>query len=876
MIRNIKILATLFFVGTVCLQAQTFEEVAKDIGLGEQVSYDDRSMSGGVVVFDYNNDGYEDIFSVGGLLNNSGLFKNNGDGTFVNVYSSSGIDIPQTQHVVGCAAADLDNDGNIDLIVTTSEQYDNYLFKNIGGKFRDVTLNSGLEVKVWSTAVSFIDFDKDGDLDIYLSNYVGSDGWCDANYFYENLGDFKFKEISKELGVDDSGCSLASTFSDYDNDGDFDLLVANDFGLTVEKNKIFENLYPEKKFVDVSDATGFNDRIFGMGIEGGDFDEDGDMDYYTTNIGENKFYVNDGNKKLVEQAVTYGLDDKYKKDTDSLSTSWGIHWFDYDNDSDLDLFVSNGNIIILDSVIAFAVPNLLYQNDGNGNFTEVGEQEGIADTKQGRGIALNDFDNDGDMDIVQVVINSTHDSEADTDDDRLNFFKNNASENGNNWIQFHLVGNTDNKDAVGSKVFLYFDGRKQVREIPSGGSSYMSQRTRIIHFGLGKYNGEGSSGLKSDKLMSGVIDRVEIVFPNGDVVSKSGLEINKRHTINQTYRNSISVELCYNEKYKNKFRVTSDTTFIESYKAVDGVDSLVTVNVNVFPENIKTENITVCYGMEINNETWKNDGSYEDVLRSYRGCDSTVVYNITVEPVVEHNKDTTVCYGGELNGVRITKARSIFVDVENKDGCDSTIIYNVSVNEGPNYSEVFEVCRNSDFNGVNIISDTTFFNSFKTDAGCDSIYEEQIVMLPYGVQDSVVEIYSNEPYEGIYYESDTTLFKNLGVIAQNGCDSVMAVHINVTKSGVEYDEYNAFNSKLYPNPVDDEIEVSFSQQKPQNITIELYGSDGKFLGTLYEGYSVKGDNYKTFNIEQYNMPTGMYLIKIVDEYKYRTMKFIKK
>jgi hypothetical protein len=397
----------------------------------------------------------------------------------------------------------------------------------------------------------------------------------------------------------------------------------------------------------------------------------------------------------------------------------------------------------------------------------------------------------------------------------------------------------------------------------------MSQRTRIIHYGLG-----ASSGLKGESLASS-IDRVEVVFPNGEKVIKSGLAINERHTITQTYRTTENVELCYGAMYKNKFEAIRDTTVIEKYTASDGVDSLVTVYLDVLEEIITTENMNLCYGKEFKDKTWKENGDLEELFRSYKGCDSTVVYNISVEPPVQTDVDTTVCYGGLFNNVRITKDRSIFVDLENEDGCDTLVRYNVSVNEGPNYSEFFEVCRNSVYNGVTIESDTTFFSSFKTETGCDSIYEEKIVMLSFGVQDSVVEIYSNEPYDGNYYDSDTTLFKDLGIISQNGCDSVMAIHINVTTSGVEYDEYNAFNSKLYPNPVEDEIEITFSQQKPQNITIELYGSDGKLLGTLYEGYSVSGNNTKLFSIEQFGISAGMYLIKITDENKYRTMKFIK-
>jgi hypothetical protein len=120
------------------------------------------------------------------------------------------------------------------------------------------------------------------------------------------------------------------------------------------------------------------------------------------------------------------------------------------------------------------------------------------------------------------------------------------------------------------------------------------------------------------------------------------------------------------------------------------------------------------------------------------------------------------------------------------------------------------------------------------------------------------------------------LFKNLGIVAQNGCDSVLAIHINVTISGVEYDEFNAFKSNIYPNPVEDEIEISFLQQNPQRVTIELYSSSGQLVTTLYQGYSNEGENVKSFNLEKYGISAGVYLIKIIDENKYRTMKFIKK
>lgn len=839
--------------------SQTYEEVAKQIGVGEHYALDTREMSGGLVVFDFNNDGYEDIFIAGGMLKHSALFQNMKDGTFQNVFGSSGIVIPIHDQTVGAAAADLDNDGDKDLIVTTFERADPYLFENKNGKFYDITKPAGLEAKIWNTAVSFIDYDLDGDLDIYMSSYVGSNGGCSRNLFYENLGNMKFKEIAEELGVADKGCSLASTFSDYDNDGDFDLLVANDFGLTVQSNRIYENLYPEKKFKDVSEASGFNALIFGMGIEGGDFDEDGDMDYYTTNIGANKFYVNNGNKTMTESGVKYGMDNKRKKGTDSIATSWGIQWFDYNHDSYLDLFVSNGNVVLTDSVMAFADPNLLFRNNGDKTFTEVGEQEGIADTKKGRGIGLIDFDNDGDMDIVQSVVTGQYGAKSETDDDRVNFFKSNASENGNHWIQFHLRGTTDNRDAIGSKIEIFFEGRMLIVETPSGGSSYMSQRTGIIHFGLGKTT---------------KIDRVEVTFPNGEKVIKTDLKADQRYNITQIFRTTTNIDMCYGEKYKSRFTAYKDTVIVENYKSIEDVDSIVTVNINVYNEIKVNKYKELCYGGEFKGSSWKVGGTTNEVLRSYLGCDSTIVYNVSVLPAQETIIDTAVCYGGLFDKSRITRDRTIKKEIANPNGCDSVLVYNITVNEGPKFSDSFEVCQGRIYKNMVILVDTTLFNSFKTTSGCDSIYEEKVVMLPAGISNSVVNIYSDEMYEGKYYSSDTTLYKDLGIKSANGCDSVLAILINVTKSTVDYDNDNSFGLKIYPNPAESYLEITYTQPTATMVTMELYSVVGQKMASIFNGISSVGDNKLTWKFDNHNIPPGVYMLRMAGKEKFITEKVI--
>ena len=855
-----KILIIIFLASFTFSNSQTFKEVAKEIGVGEHYSKDFREMSGGVVIFDFNNDGWEDIFTVGGLGNPSALFQNMKDGTFNNVTSSKGLSIDLLIHTVGAAAADLDNDGDADLIVTTNERADSFIFENRNGVFKDIAKEAGIVGKIWNTAVSFVDFDLDGDLDIYFSSYVGASGRCDRNFFYENLGDMKFREIGEELGVDDYGCSLASTFSDYDNDGDFDLLVANDFGLTIESNKIFENQYPERKFLDVSELTGFNDKIFGMGIEGGDFDEDGDMDYYTTNIGPNKFYVNDGNKGLVEKGVEYGIDNKHKKGTDSLATSWGISWFDYDNDSDFDLFVSNGNVILTDSLMTYSDPNLLYQNDGNGNFTEVGEAEGIADIKKGRGIGLIDFDNDGDMDIIQSVVTTEEGSESETDDDRVNFFRNNSSENGNNWIQFKLRGNSDNKDAIGSKIEVFFEGRRLIAETVSGGSSYMSQHSSIKHFGLG--------------VTATQVDKVIVTFPNGDKVIRNNLPSNQRYEIIQAFRTTSNIEMCYGDRFNNKFEVFQDTTVIETLTSTDGIDSIVTYVIDVFDEIKVNSNLQLCYGAEFAGFTWNTAGEIDETYRSYKGCDSTVTYNITVNPPEERYIDTTICYGGLLEKIRITRDRRVEIPITDPNGCDSLLVYNVTVNDGPKFSTTVEVCRGLPYRGTVIENDTVFFDSFKTSTGCDSIYEQKIVMLNYGQKDSIINIFSDEIFEGKFYTKDTTLYRNLGLKAENGCDSVLALNLSVTLSSVGYDNNNLFNIKLFPNPAESFIEISYNQQSAQDVTIELYNTIGQKIATIYNGYSKEGINKHIWKFSNKNLLKGMYMLRITDKDKYRTEKLI--
>lgn len=271
-------------------------------------------MGGGVVFFDYDNDGDEDMYVISGF-NKDEFYCNNGNGVFIKIQVDIGLNIILNYNMMGVIIGDIDNDGDCDIFIVIWECFEgfeqldvcSFLFLNNGdGIFIEIGEQAGIMYEVFVMGVVFLDYNKDGFLDVYVLNYIQEvifiydefgvvNGFvyeCYFNFFYLNNGDFIFIEIGVELGVDDFGCIIVVIVFDYDLDNDLDFYLANDFGLFIVFNGLFENNYLEDSFFDVSELIGIGIEVFGMGIVVGDYDYDQDLDYYIINIGCNILFEN--------------------------------------------------------------------------------------------------------------------------------------------------------------------------------------------------------------------------------------------------------------------------------------------------------------------------------------------------------------------------------------------------------------------------------------------------------------------------------------------------------------------------------------------------------------------------------------------------------
>lgn len=469
--------------------------------------------SGGAIG-DYNKDGFLDIF-----VNNprvgaeNALLKNNGDMTFTDVLSEAGLGGINRKKQVATMGIFFDYDGDSwqDLLVVRFGSA--LLFRNNqDGTFTDVSKKAGVDDRVNAlTAIAF-DFDKDGDLDIYLGSYfrdlnmfklkrketnILHDSWevsrnGGSNIFYVNNGDGTFTNKTKELGVTDTGWTMALAHGDLDNDGWQDIYVANDYGTDI----VFRNT-GKGKFEDVTEKTIGFDTKKGMNAEAGDFDNDGDLDIFVTNVTEeflyecNMLWQNSGEGTFVDVSQELGVCD--------TGWGWGGKFFDYNNDGWQDLYVANGFFtgdkggdyldVLLPAIwdsgedpsnpkvwpplngmgLAASEANVLFTNKGGKFIRET--SSGLELKKDSRAILTADFDNDGRVDIF--VTNNA---------DLTTLYKNQAK--GGHWLQIELHGKSPNTDAVGARVYAKTGERVQMREVNIGNGFAGGSMTRQ-HFGFG-------------------------------------------------------------------------------------------------------------------------------------------------------------------------------------------------------------------------------------------------------------------------------------------------------------------------------------------------------------------------------------------------------
>ncbi|MFM9984411.1 MAG: FG-GAP repeat domain-containing protein, partial [Flavobacteriales bacterium] len=364
-------IALLFLSGTVIAQEPLFTEISDLAGAGNGPN------NNGIVVGDYDNDGFDDLFVPANSAPNR-IFKNMGDGTFQDVTESTGI---ETGGFTKTGAwGDIDNDGDLDLFIgnfyTTSFPFHSYLYLNNGdGTFTDISESSNVDTFNKTRSAHMVDLNLDGYLDIYVCNL------SEQNIHWTNNGDNTFTNTIFSSGLLDNLISMGAIFFDYDNDGDQDAYLTHD---AYQPNIMYEN-NGAGVFTDVSAETGLNLGSQGMGVDHGDINNDGHLDIYVTNLGANYLFLNDGNSHFTEIAASAGVADP--------GMGWGCFFLDYDNDGWEDIYVVN------DSQFS-PVTNKLFHNNADTTFTIVSENTPLSSFHNGKGGIWADINNDGYPEII--------------------------------------------------------------------------------------------------------------------------------------------------------------------------------------------------------------------------------------------------------------------------------------------------------------------------------------------------------------------------------------------------------------------------------------------------------------------------------------------
>lgn len=533
----------------------SFVDVAERVGLSdpiiygglEQKKYIIETNGSGVAFLDYDNDGWVDILLTNGTRLEGfpkgkeptiKLYRNQRNGSFSDITAKAGL--RHTGWASAICAGDYDNDGNEDFYLTYWGQ--NALYRNNGnGTFTDITQRAALSTKGtrWGSGCTFVDYDRDGKLDLFVANYLKFDlenapepgkgancNWkgvpvncgpkglpTDTNLLYHNNGDGTFVDVSDKSGIAkvERRYSMTATTTDFNSDGWTDIYVACDSTASI----LYRN-NRDGTFTDVSLETGtaYNEdgqAQAGMGVAIGDYNGDGFLDIFKTHFADDLpiLYKNNGHEFFEDASREAGFDH-------TRYVEWGTGFADFDNDGWPDIMIATGNVYPeVEKVFKeypHRSPRLLYQNLGNGRFKEVttNSGSGLLTAKSSRGCAFGDFDNDGDVDVLIMNMNEPPSL-------LRNEYISTQTRQKNNWLKVKLIGTNSNRSAIGARVQVRTGLQLQTQEVTSQ-SSYYSHNDLRLHFGLGS---------------SANPVQIEIRWPSGQAETVKDIALNQLVTIKE-------------------------------------------------------------------------------------------------------------------------------------------------------------------------------------------------------------------------------------------------------------------------------------------------------------------------------------------------------
>ena len=499
-----------------------FTEVAAGAGVarvhtgGEYFDIGSIGLGAGAVWFDFDGDGDLDLYMPQRVGANH-LFRNDG-GVFTDVAASVGAD-DAAHDGAGAAAADYDNDGDLDLFLANSDA--DVLLENTGGAFVDVTATAFPDaafLDARGSSASWGDYDANGFLDLFVANHLHLSGFNGdrQDRLFHNNGDGTFTDVSALLDTNELiGFGFIGGWTDFDDDGDLDLFLINDCpfgGVATRPTKFFRNDGgldgANWLFTEVSAEVGADHCHNGMGLATGDYNGDGRLDYFYTNIGQPLLLENQGGV-FSDQTLAAGIDAETVPGGNLTLVTWGTNFFDADLDGWEDLFFTAGVISSLEEGY-LPQPDRFYLNDGDGTFTDLSDAAGLADTLTGRAPVYADYDQDGDPDLFVVNYG------------QITRLWRNDYDGGNHWLIVELEGVASNRDGIGARLTLRTpDGREQVRETRSG-SSLGGGDDLAAYFGLGA---------------NMVADELEIRWPSGIVQTLAGVNADQRlHVVEEGVR----------------------------------------------------------------------------------------------------------------------------------------------------------------------------------------------------------------------------------------------------------------------------------------------------------------------------------------------------